>query len=109
MISEQLDRAPEMYFDEIQDWVALTMEISISKNMLSELIQDTGYSFNMLHRAASEQDEEEWSAYRDWACDFVAVEMLNTADESSKDNCTIFWQWGWSVKGTPAGVHTEFM
>lgn len=58
-ICEQLDRAPEMYLDEIQDWVALTMQTSISKSALSELIKDAGYSFKMLHKAASKQDEEE--------------------------------------------------
>lgn len=36
------------------------------------------------------------------------MEMVVTADESSKDNRTIFQQWGRSIKGTPAGVHTTF-
>ncbi|KAF9783431.1 hypothetical protein BJ322DRAFT_1008025 [Thelephora terrestris] len=34
--------------------------------------------------------------------------MVVTADESSKDNRTIFRRWGHSVKGTPAGVHSRF-
>jgi transposase len=58
-ICEQLNRAPEMYLDEVQDWVALTMQMSISKTALSLLIRDAGYSFKMLHRAASERDEED--------------------------------------------------
>ena len=86
-VCEQLDRAPEMYLDEIQDWVALTMQTSISKSALSELIQDAGYSFKMLHKAASEQDEEERAMFRSWARDFVMMEMVVTADESSKDDC----------------------
>ena len=107
-ICEQLDKAPEMYLDEIQDWIALTMETSISRSALSELIQDAGYSFKMLHKAASERDEEERATFRDWARDFVTMEMVVTADESSKDNRTIFRRWGRSTKGTPAGVHTTF-
>ena len=107
-ICEQLNRAPEMYLDEIQDWVALTTQTSISKSALSELIQDAGYSFKMLHKAASERDEEERAAFRNWAGDFVTADMVVTADESSKDNRTIFRRWGRSIRGTPAGVHTKF-
>lgn len=97
-----------MYLDEIQDWIALTMQTSVSKSALSELIRDAGYSFKMLHKAASERDEEERAIFRDWARDFVTAEMVVTADESSKDNRTIFRRWGRSIKGTPAGVHTKF-
>ena len=107
-ICEQLNRAPEMYLDEIQDWIALTMQTSISKSALSTLIQDAGYSFKMLHKAASERDEEERAMFRSWARDTVTAEMVVTADESSKDNRTIFRRWGRSVRGTPAGVHTGF-
>ena len=107
-ICEQLNRAPEMYLDEIQDWIALTMQTSVSKSALSELIRDAGYSFKMLHKAASERDEEERAIFRDWARDFVTAEMVVTADESSKDNRTIFRRWGRSIKGTPARVHTKF-
>ena len=56
-ILEQLERAPELYLDEIQDWVALTMEIVISRSALTELIKDAGFSYKMLHKAAAEQDE----------------------------------------------------
>jgi transposase len=107
-VCKQLNRAPEMYLDEIQDWVALTMQTSISKSALSMLIQDAGYSFKMLHKAASERDEEERAMFRSWADDTVTAEMVVTADESSKDNRTIFRRWGRSVRGTPAGVHTKF-
>ena len=98
----------EVYINELQDFVALTMQTSISNSALSKLIQDAGYSFKMLHKAASEHNEEERVAFRDWARDFVTMEMVVTADESSKDNCTIFQRWGRSIKGTPAGVHAKF-
>ncbi|KAF9650881.1 hypothetical protein BDM02DRAFT_3185037 [Thelephora ganbajun] len=42
-ICEQLNKVPKTYLDEIQDWGALTMQASISKSALSELIQDAGY------------------------------------------------------------------
>lgn len=37
----------------------------------------------MLHKAASERDEEERAGFRNWAHDFVTAEMVVTADESS--------------------------
>ena len=64
-ICEQINRAPEMYPDEIQDWVALQMQTSISKSALSELIRDAGYTFNMLHKAASKRDEGKQATFRD--------------------------------------------
>ncbi|KAF9642398.1 hypothetical protein BDM02DRAFT_3264478 [Thelephora ganbajun] len=56
-VSEQLERAPELYLDEIQDWIALTMQSVISRSALAELIQDAGFSYKMLHKAAAERDE----------------------------------------------------
>lgn len=97
-----------MYLDEIQDWIALTMQTSISRSALTELIQDAGCLFKMLHKAASERDEEERAAFRDWARNFVTMDMVITADESGRGNRTIFRRWGRSIKGTPAGVYTVF-
>lgn len=107
-IQEQLKGAPEMYLDEIQDWTALTIQASISKSALSKLIRDAGLSFKMLHKAASERDEEQRAAFRNWACDSVTIDMIVTADESSKDNRTVFRRWGRSAKGTPAQAQTTF-
>ena len=87
-----------MYLDEIQDWVALRIQTSISKSALYELIRDARYPFTMLHKAASERDEEKRATSRDWARDFVTAKMVVTVDESSKDNRTIFRRWGPSVK-----------
>ena len=84
------------------------MQMSISKNVLSKLIQAAGYLFKMLHKAASEWDEEEQTTFRNWSCDFMTTEMVVMANESSKDNHTIFWQWGQSIKGTPVGVCMMF-
>lgn len=107
-ISEQLERAPELYLDEIQDWVALTMEIVISRSALTELIKDAGFSYKMLHKAAAERDEVARAEFRDWARDYVTADMVVTADESSKNDRTIFRRWGRSMKGTSADVRAGF-
>ena len=52
-----LDQAPEMFLDEIQDWMALHHDSAISITSLHWVIQDAGLSLKMLHKAASERDE----------------------------------------------------
>jgi hypothetical protein len=89
-VSEQLERAPELYLDEIQDWIALTMQTTISRSALAESIQGAGFSYKMLHKAAAERDEVTRMEFRDCARDYVAADMVVTADESSKNNRTIF-------------------
>ena len=53
-----LDQAPKMFLDEIQDWMALHHDAAISITSLHWVIQDAGLSLKMLHKAASERDEE---------------------------------------------------
>ena len=53
-----LEEAPEMYFSEIQEWIALSHEIHISKTALHMNIRDTGITFKLLRRAAAERDED---------------------------------------------------
>ena len=53
-----LDESPELFLDEIQDWVALSHDIQLSKSALHYLIHDAGITYKLLHKDASEQDEE---------------------------------------------------
>jgi len=107
-ISEQLERAPELYLDEIQDLVALKLQTVISRSALAELIRDAGFSYKMLHKAAAERDEVARTEFREWARDYATVKMVVTADESSKNNRTIFRRWGRSMKGASADMHAGF-
>ena len=54
LICKQLNKAPEMYLDEIWDGIAFAMQASILKITLSKLIQDVGFLFKMLHKVVSE-------------------------------------------------------
>jgi transposase len=58
-----LEEAPEMYLSEIQDWIALTYEVHISKSALHMNICNAGITYKLLRRAAAERDEDlrqEW-------------------------------------------------
>ena len=46
-----LHRAPEMFLDELQDWVALHYDAAITLSALHYIIQDAGLNFKMLHKA----------------------------------------------------------
>ncbi|KAJ7798720.1 hypothetical protein B0H13DRAFT_2504465, partial [Mycena leptocephala] len=52
-----LDEAPEMFLDEIMDWVAVTLDSAISRTALHMLIKDAGLTYKLLRRAASERDD----------------------------------------------------
>ena len=50
--------APEMYLDEIQDWLALVHDVSLSKSALYKNIWDCGMSYKLLQKYTIERDEE---------------------------------------------------
>lgn len=84
------------------------MQTAISRSALAELIWDAGFSYKMLHKAAAERDKATRMEFRDWAYDYVTADMVVTADESSKNDRTIFRHWGRSMKGTSADTHARF-
>ena len=59
-----LDESPELFLNKIQDWVALSHDIQLSKSALHYLIRDAGLTYKLLHMAALEQDEEAREVFR---------------------------------------------
>ncbi|KAF8896914.1 hypothetical protein CPB84DRAFT_1681954 [Gymnopilus junonius] len=51
-LSTLMAEAPKMFLDEIQDWLALTHDVNISKPTLHENIHDCSLTYKMLHKAA---------------------------------------------------------
>jgi len=59
------EEAPEMYLDEIQDWVAISHDLSISKSTLDLIIRDAGFSYKMLStRVKLQQRGMRWQGRR---------------------------------------------
>jgi hypothetical protein len=104
-----LDQAPEMFLDEIQDWVALHHDTAISRSALHYIIQDAGLTFKMLHKAASERDEVAREEFRTYIRKHLVAEQVITADESSKDDRTIFRRFGRAPKGHRASIDADFV
>lgn len=104
-----LEEAPEMYLSEIQDWVALTYEVQISRTALHMNIRDAGITFKLLHKAAAERDEDlrqEWM--QDVNTHFVASQMV-FVDETSKDDRTLYRHYGRAVAGKRATINANFV
>src|ERR1700722_10520543 len=99
-----LGGALEMFLDEIQDWVALHHDQAISCTAVHDIICDAGLTFKMLHKAASARDEVAWEEFRTFVWENLVADMIITADESSKDDQTIFRCWGRSPRGHQASI-----
>ena len=104
-----LEEAPEMYLDEIQDWVAISHDLSISKSTLDLIIRDAGFSYKMISKAAAERDEVAREAFKVWAKENLLASMIVTADESSKDGRTIFRKRGRAPSGQRAISEADFV
>jgi hypothetical protein len=78
-----LQGAPELYLDEIQDWIAISHETSLSKTAIHWLIEDAGFSFKQLRKAASERDDEARSMWRQYVQENLVASMMVTCDETS--------------------------
>ncbi len=89
-LMDLLDENPELYLDEIQDWIAISCDVGLSRSAIHSIIQDLGYTYKMVKKAASERDVEfraEWMARI--MEEFVPEQMV-FIDESSKDDRTLF-------------------
>ena len=100
---------PDMYLQEIQTWVAIHQEVGILKSSLAALIEDVGFYYKSLHRVAAERNEDEQVEFWAWAQEMLVPEMIVTADESSKDNRTIYWHCGRSLSEMHAPLSTQFV
>ncbi|KZP29698.1 hypothetical protein FIBSPDRAFT_677304, partial [Athelia psychrophila] len=94
-----LEDTPELYLDEIQDWVALSHDVSMLKSALHALIRDAGSTYKMLCKAAAECDEEARAIFKTFISEHLTADMVVTVDETSKDDRTIFRRWGRAPHG----------
>ena len=92
--------APDMYLDEIQDWLAIAYEVKLSKMALFKNIRDTGLTYKLLRKAAAECHEEVRAEWMDNMNTHFTSWQLVFVDESSKDDWTIYRHYG----HTPTGV-----
>ncbi|THU92537.1 hypothetical protein K435DRAFT_593366, partial [Dendrothele bispora CBS 962.96] len=101
--------SPELFLDEIQDWVVITHMTAISWPQLWQILKDCAISYKHLRRAAAERNEElcqEWCQAYQQA--YTARQLL-FIDETSKDDCTIYQHYGCSILGQRATIPANFV
>jgi transposase len=104
-----IEESPEVFLDEIQDWLALAYDTGISRTALHDNIRDCGLTYKLLRRAAAERDEEyreEWMAMM--RMHHVAHQLV-MVDETSKDDRTIYRHYGRAPSGRRATVRANFV
>jgi transposase len=106
---ELVQQALELYLDEIQEWLAVTHDVGLSRSAIDQLLRDAGLTYKMLQKAAIERDEFHRDEFRNWVSANLVASMIVTADESSKDDHTIFRWWGRSARGDRAIVESNFV
>ena len=103
-----ISEAPDIYLDEIQDWIALAYEFGISKCSLFRNIRDAGVTYKLLRKAAAERDEDARQEWKDEVnAHFTAVQMV-FVDETSKDDRSIYCHYGRAPNGQRATIRSNF-
>ncbi|EIN03861.1 hypothetical protein PUNSTDRAFT_77500 [Punctularia strigosozonata HHB-11173 SS5] len=59
-----LIEAPDLYLDEVQQWLAIAHELALSKTAIHDLINDSGYTYKKLQKSAIERDEGQRATWR---------------------------------------------
>ena len=103
-----LEEAPELYLDEIQEWLAVAHDVGISTSALHENLEDAGISYKLLRKAAAERDEDARQHFRNHAKLHWTANQLIFVDETSKDERTIYRHYGRSVRGERANLSAPF-
>ncbi|THU77296.1 hypothetical protein K435DRAFT_619764, partial [Dendrothele bispora CBS 962.96] len=86
--------SPELFLEEIQEWIAVAHEAAISRSHLWQILEDCAISYKKLRREAAERDEElrnQWKAA--YQLQYTASQIL-FIDETSKDDRTIYRHYG---------------
>jgi hypothetical protein len=79
------------------------------QSTLHYLICDAGLTYKLLHKSASEQDEGAWEVFHTYMREHLVADQVVAADETSKDDWTIFCRWGRSPSGNQPTIDANFV
>ena len=71
-----------MYPDEIQSWVTMHQEVWIPESSLGKPIENVGFSYESLRKAAAKRDEDGREGFRAWAREALVPRVVVIADGS---------------------------
>lgn len=96
-ISDLIDlviTSPEMFLDEIHDYILLAQDISLAPSSIHRLLQDLGFTYKYLRKVAAERDENARRLWKEEIRTTYVAEQMVFVDESSKDEQVIFHKFG---------------
>ncbi|KIJ29175.1 hypothetical protein M422DRAFT_269442 [Sphaerobolus stellatus SS14] len=88
-LAEKIQECPEMYLDELRDWLALEHDVAIPISTLDQNIREAGLSHKLLRRRAIERDE--------------------IARAACKDERTIYHHYGRAFQGQTPTISAKFI
>jgi transposase len=103
--------SPEIYLDELQYWLAIHHDITISVAALHRNLEDAGLTRKILHKIATEQDEAlhaEWRNHLDEEFSGTGDEFV-FVDEISKNDHSTARRFGHALAGERAHFHDVFV
>jgi hypothetical protein len=101
-LHQMISESPSLYLDEISEWLAIYHDQPISRSALHRNLQDLALTHKKLCQVAAERNEEFWSEWLDNILTNYSADQLVFLDKSSKDNCVLLCQDGWSTTGEDA-------
>jgi hypothetical protein len=81
-----VSKSPELFLDEIQEWIAIVHDIGISISSLHTILTDCALTYKLLRKAAAERDELAHRLYLEHALEHWVAAQMVFVDESSKDD-----------------------
>ncbi|KAF9509001.1 hypothetical protein BS47DRAFT_1302023, partial [Hydnum rufescens UP504] len=109
-IDELLVTDRTLYLDEIQAKLSLVCGINVSLSTIKHTLDWMCISHKHISKEASEWNDLLCAAFVNEVARLVPnSDMLLCVDESSKDDHTMTWQWGYSCLGTECIVCQPFI
>jgi hypothetical protein len=101
--------SPELFLDEIQEWLAVAYNTGISRTTLHDNICDCGLTYKLLRKAAAERDDDRREErMTNMRMHYVASQLV-MVDETSKDDRTIYRHYGRAPTGHRTTIHANFV
>jgi transposase len=104
LIKEQ----PQMYLNEIAEWLAIHHDMPISRSTLCSNLRDIGLKYKIMWRAAAERDEDARASFHAEIANNYSPEQLVFVDESSKDDWTVHRHYSRALSGQHTTIREPF-
>lgn len=101
-LRELIREHPDLYLDEIGQWLAIYEDVEISTSALHDSLEDMGITHKLMKRIAPGRDDVERTYWMNAVYERYSAEQLVFLDESSKDGRTLARHYGRAPTGERA-------